>query len=53
MEVYAHPIKLSATPGAVRGTAPALGEHTDEVLGDLLGLSPEEIGRLRSGGVLA
>ena len=53
MEVYAHPIKLSATPGAVRGTAPALGEHTDEVFGELLGLSPEELARLRSGGVLA
>ena len=53
MEVYAHPIKLSATPGAVRGTAPALGEHTDEALGELLGLSPEELAQLRSGGVLA
>ena len=25
-------IKLSATPGKIQGTAPALGEHTDEVL---------------------
>ena len=25
-------IKLSATPGNIQGAAPALGEHTDEVL---------------------
>jgi crotonobetainyl-CoA:carnitine CoA-transferase CaiB-like acyl-CoA transferase len=32
---------------------PAIGEHTDEVLGGLLGYSPEEIARLRAeGGVL-
>jgi len=27
--------KLSVTPGAIAHPAPALGEHTDEVLGDL------------------
>jgi formyl-CoA transferase/CoA:oxalate CoA-transferase len=26
------PVKLSATPGAIRGPAPRLGEHTEEVL---------------------
>jgi crotonobetainyl-CoA:carnitine CoA-transferase CaiB-like acyl-CoA transferase len=29
------PIKLSATPGAVRKAAPLLGEHNDEILGAL------------------
>ncbi len=33
--------------------APCLGEHTDEVLSDLLGLTPEEIAGLRAAGVLA
>ena len=33
--------------------APLLGEHTDEVLGDLLGLSGAEIGRLHYRGVIA
>ena len=28
------PVKLSATPGAVRRAAPRLGEHTDEVLNE-------------------
>src|SRR5437667_194925 len=29
------PVKLSKTPGAVRRPAPTLGQHTDEVLGEL------------------
>ena len=33
--------------------APLLGEHTDEILGDVLGLSDAEIGRLHDGGVVA
>ncbi len=36
------PFKLSATPGAVRTIAPEVGEHTDQVLGELLGLSRAE-----------
>lgn len=35
------------------GAAPLLGEHTDEVLSDLLGLSQAEIGRLHDHGVVA
>jgi CoA:oxalate CoA-transferase len=30
------PIKLSATPGAILRPAPTLGEHTEEVLRELL-----------------
>ena len=33
--------------------APLLGEHTDEILADVLGLSDAEIGRLHDGGVVA
>ena len=33
--------------------APILGEHTEEVLADVLGLSGSEIGRLRDAGVVA
>ncbi|MGH7785856.1 MAG: CaiB/BaiF CoA transferase family protein [Candidatus Binatia bacterium] len=39
--------RLSATPGRVQRGAPLLGEHNDEVYGDLLGLSPDEIALLR------
>jgi formyl-CoA transferase len=42
--------RLSRTPGGVRWTGPELGEHTHEVLGGLLGLSPPEIDELAAGG---
>ena len=29
------PLKLSATPGSIRRPAPTLGQHTDEILGEL------------------
>ncbi|MFA7248784.1 MAG: CaiB/BaiF CoA-transferase family protein [Dehalococcoidia bacterium] len=32
------PVKLSATPGGIRGTSPDMGEHSREVLAELLGL---------------
>ncbi len=53
MQVYAHPIKLGATPGSVTATAPMLGEHNDHVFRELLGLSAVEIERLRAEGVIA
>jgi alpha-methylacyl-CoA racemase len=46
------PIKLSRTPGGVHAPAPALGEHTREVLADA-GLSPEEIEALLESGAAA
>jgi formyl-CoA transferase len=44
--------KLSRTPGAVRWPGPALGQHTDEVLGARAGLSPERLAGLRRAGVI-
>jgi len=41
------PWKMSRTPGAVRRPAPTLGQHTEQVLRDLLGLSEAELARLR------
>lgn len=43
--------KLSETPQSVRRLAPALGEHTEEILGGL-GLALSEIVRLREKGAL-
>lgn len=42
--------KLSATPGSVRWPGPALGAHTDEVLGNLLGYDAERLAALRADG---
>ena len=39
-------VRLSATPPSIRFRAPMLGEHTDEVLGEI-GYSAEEIAGLR------
>ncbi len=42
------PARLSATPGSVRSPSPRLGEHTEEVMKDLLGLGAQEIAALRT-----
>ncbi len=44
----ANPMRLSATPVDYRQAPPLLGEHTDEVLASVLGLSAMEIGALRA-----
>ncbi len=46
------PIKLSATPGSVRKAPPLVGEDTDEVYRELLGLEGQELERLREEGVI-
>ena len=46
------PIKLSDTPGGVRLPPPALGQHTDEILENLLGLDEAARRSLREGGVV-
>ncbi|MFN3354663.1 MAG: CaiB/BaiF CoA transferase family protein [Pseudomonas sp.] len=43
--------KLSETPGAVNWSGPALGQHTDGILGSL-GLSAADIQRLKTSGVV-
>lgn len=43
------PVKLSATPQQVRHPAPLLGQHTDEILGEI-GLSAEAIDAMRQAG---
>lgn len=40
------PIKMSATPGSVDVPAPMLGQHNAEILGELLGLTAEEVAGL-------
>lgn len=45
------PAVLSASPGAIRGRAPQLGEHTDEILSEL-GYDTPTIERLRRDGVV-
>ena len=40
------PVRLSETPGKVRGVAPLMGEHTYEIARNLLGLTDNELKKL-------
>jgi crotonobetainyl-CoA:carnitine CoA-transferase CaiB-like acyl-CoA transferase len=52
-ETVAAPFRLHDAPNVgVKGPAPEKGEHTDQVLRELLHLSEEEIEALESGGVV-
>lgn len=51
--VPGNPVKLSAVAEGPETAPPMVGEHTDAVLADVLGLSTAEIGALRDGGVVA
>ncbi|MGE0312262.1 MAG: CaiB/BaiF CoA transferase family protein [Lautropia sp.] len=48
----ASPIRLKGTPVEYRRAPPLLGEHTDEVLGTLLGKTGAEIAALRAKGIV-
>jgi crotonobetainyl-CoA:carnitine CoA-transferase CaiB-like acyl-CoA transferase len=48
VRVLGVPVKLSDTPGSVRTAPPTLGQHTDRILRDDLGLTDAEITQLRS-----
>ena len=52
VEVPGLPIKLSDTPGDVDIPAPNLGEHTIEVLTDVLKMSAEDVEQLRQEGII-
>jgi crotonobetainyl-CoA:carnitine CoA-transferase CaiB-like acyl-CoA transferase len=46
------PFTLAGSPPVIRRPPPRLGEHTGEVLGEVLGLSPEDVEALRREAVL-
>jgi crotonobetainyl-CoA:carnitine CoA-transferase CaiB-like acyl-CoA transferase len=53
LDLVASPLKLSKTPPDYRLPPPLLGEHTDEVLRDMLGLEAGALETLRKQGVVA
>jgi crotonobetainyl-CoA:carnitine CoA-transferase CaiB-like acyl-CoA transferase len=52
VKLVRNPMRMSATPATSDKAPPLLGEHTDEVLRDVLGKNDEEIAALRAGGVV-
>ncbi len=47
------PVKLSRTPASFRRPAPCIGQHNDHVLGEILGLSRDEIAQLNKDRVVS
>ena len=52
VKMYGSPLKMSETPVGIRGHAPLLGEHTEEVLSKILGYRQEKIKELYANEVL-
>lgn len=52
VKLVRNPIRMSATPATSDVAPPMLGQHTDEVLSEVLGRSAEEIAALRERGVV-
>lgn len=53
MKLVNTPVKYSYSEPSIRSPPPLLGQHTDEVLRDIVGLSAREIKRLKKDGVAA
>ena len=52
MALVANPLRLCETPVSYRHPPPLLGEHTDEVLSEILGADEAEQNSLREAGVI-
>lgn len=53
MKLVNIPVKFSYSEPSIRTAPPLLGQHTDEVLTDVLGMSDSDINHLRKEGVIA
>ncbi len=52
VDLISNPIKFSETPVDYRRPPPQMGQHTDEILGETLGLSVSDLSDLRTRGVI-
>jgi len=50
--LVASPMKFSGTPIKHEVPPPALGQHTDEILKGVLKKNPDEISKLKAGGIV-
>jgi succinate--hydroxymethylglutarate CoA-transferase len=46
------PVKYSASKPSIRSVPPILGQHTDEILREVLGMSESEIEELKAEGAV-
>ena len=52
MKLIGSPIKMSGTPVTYRAAPPMMGQHTDSVLQELLGLDAKAVAELRAKGAI-
>ncbi|MDO9558444.1 MAG: CoA transferase, partial [Syntrophales bacterium] len=52
MKIAGSPIRLSETPGDIYAPAPLLGQHSEEVLRNILKYGQDDIDRLKQEGVI-
>jgi succinate--hydroxymethylglutarate CoA-transferase len=53
IKLVSPPVKFSESQPRIRSPPPTLGQHTDEVLADLLGMDKSDIKDLKEAGVVA
>ncbi|SMQ47320.1 unnamed protein product [Zymoseptoria tritici ST99CH_3D7] len=53
MKLVSPPVKFSETNPTIRSPPPTLGQHTDEILMEVLGMEKGEVEKLRGDGVVA
>lgn len=52
LKVVGNPIKLSRSKGAIQSAIPNLGEHTNQILSEHLGLSSRQLEQLKKKGII-
>jgi formyl-CoA transferase len=52
MKLVASPMRLSVTPTELRMAPPTLGQHTEQILREKLGLNAQEIELLKQNGAI-
>jgi hypothetical protein len=52
LAMVAPAVRLSATPSSIHSTGPELGEHNEEIFGELLGISRTDLDQLHAEGVI-
>jgi len=53
MKLVSPPVKFSEAKPSIRTPPPTLGQHTNEVLMDMLGMSSSEVEELKTEGAVA
>ena len=52
LKVVGNPVKLSRNKEPINRSIPELGEHTEQILSDLLGLTYQQIKRLKEKSII-